>query len=113
LDKNPNLANAEATMVSLVGVGIGLPRLHFHPPERHGGCGLGDSAEAATPTDVTSNTLKWVVARMSHSEDGRSPAAAATTCTGAGPRAAGEVRRGGGVAVDAADPWMRIISLPH
>jgi len=32
---------------------------------------------------------------MSHSEDGRS-AAAAATCSGAGPRAAGEVRRGGG-----------------
>jgi hypothetical protein len=29
--KKPNLANAEATMVSLVGVGVGLPRPHFHP----------------------------------------------------------------------------------
>jgi hypothetical protein len=29
--KKPNLANAEATMVSLVGVGVGLPRSHFHP----------------------------------------------------------------------------------
>jgi hypothetical protein len=27
----PNLANAEAAMVSLVGVGVGLPGLHFHP----------------------------------------------------------------------------------
>jgi len=29
--KNPNLADTETAMVSLVGVGVGLPGLHLHP----------------------------------------------------------------------------------
>jgi hypothetical protein len=30
-EKKPNLANAEAAMVSVMDVGVGLPGLHFHP----------------------------------------------------------------------------------
>lgn len=53
-------------MVSVMDVGVGLPGLHFHPPERHDWDGLGDSRKPQLQRTQLA-ALTWVVAQMSRS----------------------------------------------